>query len=124
MNEQALRERVDILEEENRQLRAALHGDGPVFPKAWKLTPTEGDILRRLLARQVLNRNDYLAWAEERRGRDYADSRGTLDVLICRLRHKLARLGVCIEKRWGEGYALAPASKARLKALLQGALGT
>lgn len=54
MNITYLRERVDTLEEENRQLRAALKPEPVKVPLRWNLSPAMDALLRVLLSREYV----------------------------------------------------------------------
>ena len=103
----SLRERVDVLEEEVRQLRDAFEPSAPM-PEAWKLTRTEARLLH-ILARR---RGGYLT--KERiltalYGLEPDVEIKIVDVYVCKLRRKLARAGSAVEIRtfYGDGFGLS-----------------
>lgn len=101
-----LRERVDVLEEEVRQLRDAFEPSVPM-PEAWKLTKSEA----RLLSALARTRGGYLT--RERiltalYGLEPDVDIKIVDVFVCKLRRQLSRAGSAIEIRTfrGDGFGL------------------
>ncbi len=101
-----LRERVDVLEEEVRQLRDAFE-PSVAMPEAWKLTKSEARLLH-VLAR---TRGGYLT--KERiltalYGLEPDVDIKIVDVFVCKLRRKLSQAGSAIEVRtyYGNGFGL------------------
>lgn len=109
----ALRDRVAELEETIRQL-----SEKPeiIFPREWRLTPSESRLLAVLYgATTVLSKERilaavYSAAAEEPEAK-------IVDVFVCKLRRKTGHLFE-IETVWGQGYYLPPAEKKRVAAEL------
>lgn len=119
MREQTMRERIEELEEECRQLREMLVP--PVtFPYDLGLSKIENDILAFILARApnvaLKNRILYAVWRDP----DDAADLKTINVHICKIRRKLAPFGVAITVAWGEGYFLHSAAAAILRGWLKG----
>ena len=110
MNEAQLRDRIDELEEEVRQLRRQLL---PVIalPTAWGLTRKEAQLLRALRAASpnIVGRERALLALY---GFDDVPTDGVLNTFLSRLRRRLAESGVpvVIENRYGEGWRLSPES--------------
>ena len=101
-----LRERVDVLEEEVRQLRDAFEPAVPM-PEAWKLTKSEA----RLLSALARTRGGYLT--RERilialYGLEPDVDIKIVDVFVCKLRRRLSCEGSAIEIRTfrGDGFGL------------------
>ena len=102
----ALREECDGLREQLRQTRELLADSPAPLPG---LTPTEGAIVGMLVERQFV-RTATLLTIPGRDGEHMSD--GCLRVHITRIRKKL---GVTIHSTWGQGYQLAPQSRAMLR---------
>ena len=101
-----LREECDGLREQLRQTRELLSHSPAPLPG---LTPTEGAIVGMLIERQFV-RTAALLTIPGRDGEHMSDA--CLRVHITRIRKKL---GITINAAWGQGYQLAPCSRARLK---------
>jgi DNA-binding response OmpR family regulator len=115
----ALRERIEELEEENRQLRAQLIPP-LTFPRRLGLTRTQSDILRFICARNCESVSRRRLYDALYGMRDNPPQEKTLDVLIYKLRGKLAPHGVSIRSKHGEGWTIAPESLAVLRAIIEG----
>jgi len=120
MREQALRERIEELEEECRQLREMLVP--PVtFPRELGLSKTENDILSFILARApnvaLKSRILHAVWPDP----DNAPDGKCVDVHICKLRRKLSPFGVAITVAWSEGYFLDAIAATTVRSWLDGA---
>ena len=108
-----LRDRVEVLEEELRQLREAQQ---PVasFPISWRLTKTEENLLFILYS--------VTGWITRERLSEllYAASHDvqpdSLQVYVCRLRRKLAAASTCIKisTRYNFGWTLTPTSRSAI----------
>ncbi|GJD65146.1 helix-turn-helix domain-containing protein [Methylobacterium frigidaeris] len=113
-----LRERVEELEEEVRQLRAMmsprLH-----LPATWNLTPAMRRILSTLMARApgIVTHDHLLEVCMSDQRRNDPPSIETPKVQICKMRPKLAQLvpGATIETAWGEGYWISLESAALIR---------
>ena len=109
----ALRERIEILEEENRQLREALMPT-ITFPLGWQLQPQARCLLSAVRAAAP----GYLTWARAGiavYGFDEPDhAKRILQQTLCRARHRLREIGVEIEIRtvWSSGLLMPPGSVA------------
>lgn len=113
----ALLERIDELNEENRQLRAALLPE-PVAAgyRGIRLTRQERHVLAALVASEGLTTHDKLVDRIELMSGRPTAGRKHLAVNICRLRKALAPAGIEIHTVWGDGYGLSDASRALLNA--------
>jgi DNA-binding response OmpR family regulator len=112
--EAALQARVDELEFEVAELRAALSPPGWQPPRAWKLTRREGQVFALFLARELVTQAlvSVQLWPEPDGGR----SSNLLAVHVCKLRAKLAPFGVRLQLVGrGEGYTIPPAQRAALR---------
>ncbi|MBY6243880.1 helix-turn-helix domain-containing protein [Methylosinus sp. Sm6] len=109
-----VRERIETLEEENRQLRDMLKPP-TTYPAEWRLTPQEADILSILAARapNAISKTalyEAFTWDND----DPPDPK-IIDVLVCKLRAKLKDLHIEIETIWGFGLRMGIASRDRLR---------
>lgn len=112
-----LRERIEELEEQVRQLREAL-APRIIWPLEWGLRPFERAILSAIHACAGIATYERLVaalWHEER-----DDPYALLKVHVWNTRRKLAAIGVDIATVRGIGYRLPPASRAILDAALEG----
>ncbi len=115
-----LAERVEELEEENRQLLAMIRANDDTVGElqdAFGLSKQQAELLGALLKHAQVSHDVALAampvsWRTTER----IDMNHT-KVIISRLRKKLARHGVKIETIWGWGYKMDDASKGRINAL-------
>ena len=113
MNERALREQIDELEEENRQLKEALESS-LLWPSVI-YNAAERVVLSMLLARSpnIVAHERLIAHAFD------VDSAGeNIRAVVWRLRKKLAPLDIDIKNARGEGYYLDAASAIRARKLL------
>jgi DNA-binding response OmpR family regulator len=112
-----LRDRLDELEEENRQLKEMLAPSGIVFPADWRLTEAE----RRVLAGFLRGPDGYLSHraivSVYVKFRDRGDTHYT-SVIICKMHHKLKPHGIEFVNRHGHGYQLTPASRVLIRKAL------
>lgn len=111
------RDRIEILEEENRQLRKVIV---PVvcFPLGWKLTGSQHKLLSALIRVPGCLTLDQ-CWSALETDVDHSES--LLNVQIMKLRRKVAPIGIKIVNRWGIGYELDASSREIVKAALGGA---
>jgi DNA-binding response OmpR family regulator len=112
---EALQARVDELEFEVAELRAALAPPGWMPPRAWKLTERERALFALFLAREVVTS----ALVQVTLWPDAAGplARNAQHVYLHRLRRKLAPFGVQLQFLGrGLGYSLPPAQRAALRA--------
>lgn len=111
----ALRERIAALEE-----AMGMMIEVPIA-LGLGLTPTEGQMLGMLLAREFVPRDAFhIALYQSRASVDDVPEIKIIDVLICKIRAKLKKLcDAKIETKWGEGYFIRPAGKVMLRTHLQ-----
>jgi two-component system cell cycle response regulator CtrA len=113
------RERIEELEEENRQLREQLV-PALAFPRELRLTPSEHRVLAFLYARApAIMSKERIHTAIFDRENDAPEVK-IIDVFICKIRVKLARCGVDVLTTWGTGYSLPLEGKARLALMISG----
>lgn len=115
----ALRERIEILEEENQQLRELLVPK-VTFPAEWKLDVGETRVLSALYAaRHACDVNRLLyALTYMRAGRLTEPVRTSVDIRLCKLRRKLRPFGVEILTVRGVGWSLSPESRGIIRYVL------
>lgn len=105
-----LAERCELLEEENRQLKAALCGSEAIhFPREWKLNAAERRVVRSLASSPSGFRTHEALFKVAAVKEDV--DRALLGVVIARARRKLKPYGIEIQTVWGEGYKLYPESR-------------
>jgi len=121
MNTAELLEQIDVLQEENRQLREHL---GFVTPdlflvgckQVFGLTPSEARIFHAICFTRTGSRESiWLAYADGLPCE--ADPRG-MDVMIFRIRKKIAHYGLTIVTLWGHGFRMGDGDKELLTKLL------
>ncbi|EKS37786.1 helix-turn-helix domain-containing protein [Afipia clevelandensis] len=108
-----IHERVEYLEEENRQLRQSIAGMKHDFPREWGLTGAEQRALNCLYTGQNFFRQEEAIRFAASNGN--ATDRDLVKVYICKLRKKLKPYGIEIKTVWGEGYELTPESGSLIK---------
>ena len=103
-----LRRERDLLAEQNRWLMERLDDftrREKIFPKDWKLTPSQARILNLLLEKGFVKYETLIEALYH--DRDEPDAAGdVLKVSMCHLRRKLAPYGAKIITHWGLGYEL------------------
>ena len=121
----SLRERIDYLEEEIRQLKSDLRPLHNPFAGKFGLTAQQSCILYMLYnsftgvcTQGQLDRVTE-ANGREVRGADEGHVSIRTKVAICKVRKCLAKHGVEIQTVWGYGYGLLPVDKDKLTALLE-----
>jgi two-component system cell cycle response regulator CtrA len=103
-------ERCEYLEEENRQLHAALKGSDSIhFPREWRLNAAERRVVRSLASSPSGFRSHEALFKVAAVREDVGHT--LLGVVISRARKKLKPYGIEIQTVWGEGYKLYPESK-------------
>jgi two-component system cell cycle response regulator CtrA len=101
---QTLKDEIETLREKVKQLEALL---APEYrpPLEWCLTESEARVFAALLARDVATKEQIMhALYAERIDRE--PEMKILDVLVCKMRKKLAPHGINIVTVWGIGYSL------------------
>jgi len=109
-------ERVEYLEEENRQLKELLQGSPDVvFPREWNLKVAETRLLRGLCAAKGIRTHEALLRACAMS--DFVED-NLLKVQISRIRKKLKPFGIEIKTIYGVGYELPEAAHNQVKKYL------
>lgn len=100
-------ERIEILEAENTFLRKRAEPESLVPPGYRGLTMSEAAILSVLLLHERASMEALLAACPNKRT-DHTEMPDPkmIDVYICRIRKKIAPLGLEIQNIWGYGYAI------------------
>jgi len=109
----ALREKIELLEEENRQLKELLEPKFSADPK-WGLTGSETRVLGYLVQRQSVT-NEFLIdalYMGSAANKIPDDPSNMLKVWICRLRRKLKPFDIEINTEWGVGYFISAEHRA------------
>ncbi len=99
-----LRERIDILEEENRQLQEALYPDEMSPMWRYGLTKCEIALFNRLLQTELATRETLVNVLEATTRKPGAQR--TVDVMMHKIRRKLKHSPHKIHTVWGIGYRL------------------
>lgn len=112
--ERRLRNQIETLAEQVRQLKDQLVPLAEVnLPRTVHLTRSEERIFAYLTTRDVATKQGiYDALYAEKPNADAATVK-IVDVFMCRIREKLAHLGVVIDTVWGRGYRLRDREKYR-----------
>jgi two-component system, cell cycle response regulator CtrA len=115
-----LRARIDMLLEERRLSRRRSGFAESVAADRWSLSAQESRLVEALLAvpiGMVCTKDQvYEAVVRSDQTADEAPAPKIVDVLVCKVRKKLAVDGIAITTHWGRGYSLDPNSRARLTA--------
>lgn len=120
-----LRERVDELTEENRQLRETIMPPDNPFLGRFGLSPREATVINALYKNNgelPTKRIDQLTvvYAKATRGEDLPLCYGRARVAISHTRRKLRQYGIVITHHHGFGYKLDDKSKKKLTDMLRG----
>ncbi|WP_119270881.1 winged helix-turn-helix domain-containing protein [Taklimakanibacter deserti] len=110
--EQALRVRIDELEEQVHILKGAIADLDLCLPTEWGLTAFRTNFIRALAKREVVTfaALDALLYSDSPEAR----CRDTIKVHAHHVRKKLEPFGIEITAVWGVGYSLDAATRARL----------
>lgn len=110
-----LRDRVEFLEEENRQLRATHLTRDWEPPLELGLTPNEKIIFAGLFNQKGTCSKPFLMDLIYALRPGEAAEEKIIDVCICRMRKKIAEFELQIDTVWGQGYAMPEESKVILR---------
>lgn len=110
-----IRELVETLQEENRQLREMLKPP-TTYPAEWRLSQQEVELLTILAARAPSAMSKSLIYDALFFDKDEPPQPKIVDVVVSKLRSKLKTLGVEIETIWGFGYRMGIPARDRLRA--------
>lgn len=120
--------RVTTVERENESLRERIGALEAALGMLIKvpvtlglgLSPTEGQMLGMLLARDFVSREAFhVALYQGRASAEDVPEIKIIDVLMCKIRAKLKPIcGAKIETKWGEGYYIRATDKAVLRAAI------
>lgn len=119
----AMRERIDLLEEQVRQYREGIEQRPVPFPKDWGLSRFEGRILLALLDADGRFLSGYALMVAAHGDEHFDFAPKAAHVFIHRLRKKVCRRGVVIIATRGVGYALNTDSVIRLRHALDAQTG-
>lgn len=109
-----LRDRLEIAEEENRQLRELLEPEA-FLPPEFGLSATESRIVELLVRRSPTVVSKQRLYDVIYFGVDDPPEPKVLDVLICKIRSKLKSFGLDLKTKWGDGFWIDRATAARLR---------
>lgn len=110
-----LQERIEILEEENRQLRKMMQPSLQFVPE-WKLTAQQGQLLALIYSRALVTYDQIVVAFDIRRQVDGNDDQNHVKVVAHHVRRKLAPFGIKFTTVFGVGYAADSENKARIRA--------
>ena len=106
-----LRDRIDYLEEENRQLHERL-AKYVTLPTKWRLNRSEATVFGELISTSVVSKERIMdALYGHRPDCDWPESGKIIDVHICNLRRKLKPFNVRIDTVHSRGWMLAEREK-------------
>lgn len=114
-----LRERVEELEEEVRQLRDIL-APRCEFPEEWRLTRSEAAMLAIFAGSVSVVTKSTIALARVQAWKSDGYSSNLPAVIICNLRKKLRNTPVQILTVWGIGWQTTPEGREYLRKFLKG----
>jgi two-component system cell cycle response regulator CtrA len=116
---QRLRDRVEELE-------ALLGVDRSIVGRirdAFNIEPRHAQIVGMLLSRDFVTRDGlYTVLYGDLPEKDWPNDK-ILDAQICKLRPRLVPFGIEINTKWGEGWSMTKADKAKVRAILHGGDG-
>jgi two-component system cell cycle response regulator CtrA len=101
----ALEEENAMLQEHVAYLKDALCSSECVVPLEWGLSPSETIIVRVLLTREFVAKETLMAALYSTRPDISPDIR-IISVFLCKVRKKLAQVGIQAKTVWGQGYQL------------------
>jgi two-component system cell cycle response regulator CtrA len=111
-------ERIKVLEEEAKNLRAAVEelSAVPQIPLALKLTKREGLLFSALLSKPSATKEQLMAMMYADRY-DVGEEPGLkiIHVFVQKVRHKIKPFGLEIGTIWGVGYAVSAETKAAVR---------
>ncbi len=99
-----LRDEIELLQEQVRQLQAVLVNDEIDIPCWYGLTAKEERLYRHLMSRRIVTDESILQALYS--GADDFPVSHIVNVWICKLRRKLRPHGIKIVTHWGRGYSL------------------
>jgi hypothetical protein len=112
-------ERIQILEEEIRELRAVISPPGLVGGfLALGFTRMQSAILAALLGRSVLSRQQLMAVMYPDPDDRYDRPLKLVDAHLSLLRRRMKPFGLTVDCTWGVGYHLTAETKAKLRLLI------
>ncbi len=107
---------IQELEDRVAYLEAQLQEQNFLALRAWKLSPSEAKLLKCLVRRELMTRDNAMALLYSARGGDEPHDK-IIDVFIARLRSKLKADRITIITHWGQGWYLPPEAKAIVRRL-------
>lgn len=111
-------ELIQELEDRIEYLEAQLQDEDLIIPASWQLSPSEGKVLKCLLRRNLMTRDNAMALLYSARGGDEPGDR-IIDVFVAKIRRKLKRHGITIATQWGQGWYLSEGSKEIVRKVCQ-----
>jgi len=114
-NEIKLRERIETLEEENRQLREVMRPKMQ-FAAEWHLSRQQSQFLALIYSRTLVTYDQIIVAFDIKTQDDGNDSQNHIKVVASNVRKKLAPFGIEFHTVYGVGYAADSENKARIRA--------
>lgn len=111
----ALERRVSELEAENAALRDGLSERPDFTAYVFKLTKAEGKVLGCLVKLGTASRGQLMLAIH---GKPVVNDWKMVDVLVCRIRQKLARFGLTIESVRSVGYSMTEDDRAKVREIM------
>lgn len=106
---------LNVLKRENELLRErVLHLENILMqtnplPLEWRLTPSESRVFGVLVNRDLATKDAVMAALySDRLDADADVEPKIVDVLICKIRKKVARFGIEVRTVWGQGWSIDP----------------
>lgn len=114
-----LRERIADLEEQSASLKQLVAG-AEIWWKVFPFTGNEAKVFSCLMRRELASCNQILDWMYLERPNEES-GKDMVRVMILKVRNKLKPFGIDVRTVWGQGYAIDPANKSKINALLTSA---
>ena len=118
MSDASLRDRIEELEEENRQLRDLLKCEDVELPREWGLTKAEARFVRLILGNPIATYElimSALWWDKADGPPDTAHN--SISIRVCRIRQKIPLLRDGLKNVHGQGYELTDAARREIGVL-------
>ena len=100
-----LQDEISVLRERIQQLEEMLMPHGVRVPPEYRLTSTEARLFVHLASRDVASKESLMLALYSDRAGDPPEIK-IVDVMVCKMRKKIAAFGIRIETIWGQGYSL------------------
>jgi two-component system cell cycle response regulator CtrA len=113
----ALEAELDVAHEKIRALNDQFLHASYEAPLELELTATEERVFAMLAKREQISSKEQLMFSlYSGRATDEEPEPKIVDVMVCKIRRKIAPFGLTIETAWGRGYVMPKASRDKLAA--------